>query len=183
MATPIVTSRPVVVTPHVTVTPHATVTPKASVTPKGSTAPKSNGSTGAKSGSKAPSSSETSKGTTKSETKAQNGSHSTGKAIAKQSPHDFTQYSAANSNMYSNTYKDYNTVGYCGNNAFNTTFPYLWLMNNSNHTTTATTETIAPVEESHDMELGDTVVAVVGITLFVALIILFVYCLFGILRR
>lgn len=131
-----------------------------------------------------PSSSETSKGTTKSETKAQNGSHSTGKAIAKQSPHDFAQYSSANSNMYSNTYKDYNHVGYCGNNAFNTTFPYLWLMNNSNHTTaaTTTTETIALVEESHDMELGDTVVAVVGITLFVALIILFVYCLFDILR-
>lgn len=121
---------------HATVTPHVTVTPKASVTPK------SSGSTGAKSSSKAPSSSETSKGTTKSETKAQNGSHSTGKAITKHSPHDFAQYSAANSNMYSSTYKDYNTIGYCGNNAFNTTFPYLWMMNNSNHATT-TEETVA----------------------------------------
>ena len=149
MATPAVISRPVVVTPHVTVTPHATVTPKSS------TVPKSSGGIGAKSGSKAPSSSETSKGTTKSETKAQNGSHSTGKAITKQSPHDFAQYSSANSNMYSNTYKDLNTVGYCGNNAFNTTFPYLRMMNNSNHTTTA--ETIAPVEENNDVEWGNVV--------------------------
>lgn len=162
---------------HATVTPHVTVTPKASVTPK------SSGSTGAKSGSKALSFSETSKGTTKSETKAQNGSHSTGKAITKHSPHDFAQYSSASSNMYSNTYKDYNHVGYCGNNAFNTTFPYLWLMNNSNHTTAATiTETIAPVEESHDMESGDVAVAVVGLVLFVALIVSFAYCCIGILR-
>lgn len=130
---------------HATVTPHVTVTPKASVTPK------SSGSTSAKSGSKAPSSSETGKSTTKSETKAQNGSHSAGKAM----PHDFAQYSAANSNMYSNTYKDLNTVGYCGNNAFNTTFPYLWMMNNSNHaTTTEEMVTAPPVEESVDTEIG-----------------------------
>lgn len=173
MATPVVTSRPVAVAPHVIVTPHAIVTPKASVTPK------SSGSTGAKSGSKAPLSSETSKGTTKSETKAQNGSHSTGKAIAKQSPHDFTQYSAANSNMYSNTYKDYNTIGYCGNNAFNTTFPYLWMMNNSNHTTTA--ETVAPVEESNDVEWGN-VVSFCGIVIFFALLAYFVYLMIDILR-
>lgn len=154
---------------HATVTPHVTVTPKASVTPK------SSGSTGAKSGSKASSSSETSKGTTKSETKAQNGSHSTGKAM----PHDFAQYSAANSNMYSNTYKDYNTIGYCGNNAFNTTFPYLWMMNNSNHTTTA--ETVAPVEESHDVEWGN-VVSFCGIVIFFALLAYFVYLMIDLLR-
>lgn len=157
---------------HATVTPHVTITPKASVTPK------SSGSTGAKSGSNASSSSETSKGTTKSETKAQNGSHSTGKAITKHSPHDFAQYSAANSNMYSNTYKDLNTVGYCGNNAFNTMFPYLWMMNNSNHTTA---ETVAPVEESHEVEWGN-VMSFCGIVIFFALLAYFVYRMIDLLR-
>lgn len=160
------------------VSAHATVTPHVSVTPKTSATPKSSGSTGAKSGSKAPSSSETSKGTTKSETKAQNGSHSTGKAITKHSPHDFTQYSAANSNMYSNTYKDLNTVGYCGNNAFNTTFPYLWLMNSNNHTTA---ETVAPVEESDDVEWGN-VVFFCGIVIFFAPLAYFVYRMIDFLR-
>ena len=163
------------VSAHITVTPHVSVTPKASV------APKSSGSTGAKSGSKAPSSSETSKGTTKSETKAQNGSHSTGKAITKHSPHDFAQHSAANSNMYSNTYKDFNTVGYCNNNAFNTTFPYLWLMNSNNHTTTTTKTVASPVEESHDVEWGN-VVSFCGIVIFFALLAYFVYLMIDLLR-
>lgn len=74
--------------------------------------------------------------------------------------------------MYSNTYKDYNSVGYCGNNAFNTTFPYLWMMNNSNHATTA--ETVAPVEESNDVEWGN-VVSFCGIVIFFALLVYFVY--------
>lgn len=64
--------------------------------------------------------------------------------------------------MYSNTYKDFNAVGYCGNNAFNTTFPYLWLMNSNNHTTA---ETIASVEESNDVE-WDNVAPFCGIVIF-----------------
>lgn len=80
--------------------------------------------------------------------------------------------------MYSNTYKDLNTVGYCGNNAFNTTFPYLWMMNNSNHTTA---ETVAPVEESHDVEWGN-VVFFCGIVIFFALLAYFVYLMVKLLR-
>ena len=52
------------------------------------------------------------------------------------------------------------------------------MMNNSNHTTA---ETVAPVEESNDVEWGN-VVSFCGIIIFFALLAYFVYLMIDLLR-